>query len=90
MAFLKLAVFGFIALTIIYWSIGLYLAAVQKDRLRAAYLAAHPQAEKKDTDAHVATALRDWRGTIRWRLVAVVYGVPVAIVALLASLIHFR
>ncbi len=51
MAFIKLVVFGFIGLTVIYWSISLYARSVTKERLEDEFDADNPDGDRAARDS---------------------------------------
>lgn len=82
MAFLKLVGIGFVALTIIYWSVAIYARSLRKEKLEEEYDAAHAgAADSAARDAFVATGLRAYQGSLRRKLIVLVYIVPVIVVA---------
>ena len=89
MAFIKLAVFGFIALTVVYWSIWLYSKSVRKERLEKSFDAANPgNADRAARDAYVAQGMQDYHNSIRPRLIGLVYVVPMLAVAIIAYIVN--
>lgn len=91
MAFIKLTVFGFIALTVIYWSISLYSRSLRKETLEKAFDADNPgNADRAARDAYVAKGMDEYNASIRPRLIGLVYVVPVLAVATIAYLINMN
>ena len=89
MAFIKLAVFGFVALTVVYWSIALYARSVRKERLEKSYDAANPDSQDRAArDAYVAQGMQAYHASFRPKLIGLVYVVPTLAVALIAYLIN--
>ncbi|MFU8823992.1 hypothetical protein [Yoonia sp.] len=89
MAFIKLAIFGFIALTVVYWSIALYARSVRKERLEKSFDAANPgTADKAARDAFVAQGMAAYQASFRPKLIGLVYVVPTLAVAIIAYLIN--
>lgn len=80
MAFIKLVVFGFIGLTVIYWSISLYARSVTKERLEDEFDADNPDGDRAARDAFVAAGLKDYDTSIRPKLVGLVYVVPTVVI----------
>ena len=81
MAFVKLVVFGFIALTVIYWSVTLYSRSVRRERLENQFDSAHPQnTDKAARDAFVQDGMTAYEKSIRPRLIGLVYVVPAVVV----------
>lgn len=80
MAFIKLVIFGFIGLTVIYWSVSLYARSVTKERLEKEFDADHPDGDRAARDAFVAEGLRDYDSSIRPKLIGLVYVVPTVVI----------
>ena len=77
MGFIKLMAFGFVGLTIIYWSIALFSRSVRTERLENEFDAAHPESnDKAARKAFVADGLAAYDKSIRPKLIALVYVVP--------------
>ena len=81
MAFIKLVIFGFIGLTVIYWSISLYSRSVRKERLEDQFDEAHPDGgEKGARAAFIADGLKDYDQSLRPKLIGLVYVVPTVVI----------
>ena len=80
MAFIKLVVFGFIGLTVIYWSVSLFARSVTKERLEKTFDADHPDSDRGARDAFVAEGLREYDTSIRPKLIGLVYVVPAVVI----------
>ena len=80
MAFIKLVVFGFIGLTVIYWSVSLYARSVTKERLEDEFDANNPEGDRAARDAFVTDGLKDYDASIRPKLVGLVYVVPTVVI----------
>jgi hypothetical protein len=85
MAFLKLIGFGFVALTIIYWSIAIYARSVRKERLEDEFDADH-NGDRAARDAFVAEGMRAYHASMRPKLILLVYIIPVVAVG---SIVYF-
>ena len=82
MAFVRLVVFGFLALSVIYLSVAVYSRSVRREKLEKAWAEDNPAST--DTSAHdafVAKGITDYNASYRPKLIALVYVVPTAIVA---------
>ncbi|WP_019956455.1 hypothetical protein [Yoonia vestfoldensis] len=81
MAFIKLAIFGFIALTVIYWSVAIYARSVRKENLEKSFDAANPAgADREARDAFVTAGMEAYNASIRPKLVGLVYVVPTIVI----------
>ncbi|MEL6841053.1 MAG: hypothetical protein AAFP85_17355 [Pseudomonadota bacterium] len=89
MGFVKLVVFGFIGLTVIYWSISLYSRSVRKERLENEFDADHPDGGAPGArDAFITEGLKAYDGSIRPKLIGLVYVVPTVVIAAIAYTIN--
>lgn len=89
MAFIKLVVFGFIGLTVIYFSISIYSRSVRKEKLEDAFDAEHPDGGTAgERDAFVSDGLKAYDSSIRPKLIGLVYVVPTVVVAAIAYTIN--
>ena len=82
MAFVRLVVFGFLALSVIYLSVAVYSRSVWREKLEKAWAEDNPAST--DTSAHdafVAKGITDYNASYRPKLIALVYVVPTVIVA---------
>lgn len=81
MGFIKLVVFGFIGLSVIYLSISLYSRSVRKERLENEFDEAHPDgAEDGARDAFIAEGMQAYENSIRPKLIGLVYVVPTVVI----------
>lgn len=89
MGFIKLVVFGFIGLTVIYFSISLYSRSVRKERLENEFDENHPDGgEPGARDAFISEGLQAYDSSIRPKLIGLVYVIPTVVVATIAYTIN--
>ena len=82
MAFVRLVVFGFLALSVIYLSVAVYLRSVRREKLEKAWAEDNPASTDMSAhDAFVAKGITDYNASYRPKLIALVYVVPTVIVA---------
>lgn len=84
--FLRLAIFGFIALTIIYVLVSIYSRSVRREKLEKAWDAAQGPG---DRDAFIAAGMEAYRTGLRRRLIWLVYIIPTAVVLGLLYVLNF-
>lgn len=90
LALLKLAVFLFVALTVVFLSVSAYSRSVRRERLEKAWDAdPDAPADKAARAAHVAEGMRAYDRGLRRRLIWLVYIVPTLIIVLLVYLINY-
>ncbi|EBA13515.1 hypothetical protein [Roseobacter sp. CCS2] len=89
MGFIKLVIFGFIGLTVIYFSVSIYSRSVRKERLEDEYEANHPEDGTSDArDAFVSEGLQSYDASIRPKLIGLVYVVPTVVLGTIVYMIN--
>ncbi len=82
MGFIKLIVFGFIGLSVIYLSVSLYSRSVRKERLEDSFDADNPDGGDPDArDTFIAEGMLAYNTSIRPKLIGLVYVVPAVVIA---------
>lgn len=79
MGFIRLVVFGFLALSIIYLSIAVYSRSVRREKLEEAY--DENPVEGTTRQAYVEQGIKEYNTSFRPKLIALVFVVPPIIVA---------
>lgn len=91
MGFIKLVVFGFIGLSIIYLSISIYSRSVRKERLEDRFDAENPDGGAPGArDAFVAEGMRAYDTSLRPKLIGLVYVVPTVVIAAIVYMINAK
>lgn len=85
-AFFKLALFGYIALTVIYWLLSIYFRSVERERLEKDYDRGGIEGTR---EGHVAQGLAEYERSLRRRLIGLVFVIPTAVVAALVWILNF-
>ena len=89
MGFIKLVVFGFVGLTIIYFSVSLYSRSVRKERLEKTFDAEHPDGGPEGArDAFITEGMLAYNNSIRPKLIGLVYVVPTVVIAAIAYTVN--
>lgn len=88
MGFIKLVVFGFIGLTVIYFSVSLYSRSVRKERLEDEFDAENPDGDRDARDTFVAEGLKAYDASIRPKLIGLVYVVPTLAIGTIVYMIN--
>lgn len=86
MGFVRLVVFGFVALGIIYLSISLYSRSIRREKLENAY-DAEPVAGMTRAE-YVEKGIAEYNASFRPKLIALVFVIPPAIVAAIVYVIN--
>jgi len=79
---LKLAGFGFLALTVVYFVVRAYALSVTRESLERAYDGF------QDRDAYIATGLSQYQRSLQYKLLWLVYILPLALIILTAYLVN--
>ncbi len=89
MGFVRLVVFGFIALSVIYLSVSIYSRSVRKERLEDEFDADHPDGGAEGArDAFVAAGMKAYNASIRPKLIGLVYVVPTVVMGVIIYMIN--
>ena len=89
MGFIKLVIFGFIGLTVIYFSVSLYSRSVRKERLEDEFDENHPGGgDASARDAFVSEGLQAYDASIRPKLIGLVYVVPTVVLGTIVYIIN--
>ncbi|RKF16120.1 hypothetical protein D6850_00685 [Roseovarius spongiae] len=86
-ALLKLLVYGFLFLSVIYVALSLYSRAVRAGKLRAEWDASGRSGDK---EAFVEAGLKEYDGSVRRKLILLVYIIPMAAMGTIIYLTNFN
>lgn len=89
MYFIKLIIFWFIAMTIVYFSVSLYSRSVRREKLENAFDADHPEgAETAVRDAFIAKGMEKYDNSLRPKLIALIYVVPFVVMSVIVYIVN--
>lgn len=89
MAFIKLIVFGFVALSIIYLSISIYSRSVRRERLEKEFdTNPPPGADDAVRDAYIEKGMVEYNNSFRPKLIALVYVIPTIVISVIVYVIN--
>ncbi len=81
MGLIRLIVFGFIALSVIYFAISIYSRSVRREKLEKRWAEENPGSDDMQARAaYVEKGLKEYDNSIRPRLILLVYIIPTVIV----------
>lgn len=84
MAFLRLIVFGFLALSVVYVAVRFYSRSVRREKLEKHWAEEHPgEDDSPERSAYIETGMRDYQHGLRRKLILLVYIIPAVTVAAL-------
>lgn len=86
LALLRLVIFGFIVLTVIYFGISIYSRSARRRKLLKEW---QDTGRPGDKDAYIETGLSQYERSLRRRLIWLVYIVPVTVIVLIIYLMNF-
>ena len=86
MALIRLIVFAFIVLSIVYVSVTLWSRAVHRDRLRRQWV---EEGSVGDVDRYVEKGMVAYRQSFRRHLTLAIYIVPAAVLALIVYFVNY-
>ena len=82
MGLIRLIIFGFIGLSIIYALVWIYSRSVRREKLENAWAEEHPQGgEEAARDAYIEKGMKDYHASLRPKLLLLIYVVPAILVA---------
>ena len=85
-AFIRLAVFGLIAMTIMYVLLSIYSRSVERERLEKEWDGEHDGGESDARDAYIEAGMKSYEKSLRAKLIWLVYVVPTLAVLVLIYL----
>lgn len=87
MSFVRLVVFGFLALSVIYLSLSVYFRSVRRENLEDDWAENHPTGgDQSDRDDYIEREMNEYAGSIRKKLILLVYIVPLIAIAVIQYL----
>jgi Ca2+/Na+ antiporter len=84
---IRLVVFGFLALSVVYLLVTLYARSVRREALEKAYDAGGVDGPR---EAFILAGMATYNGSLRRKLLLLVYAVPMAVVGLTIYLVNYQ
>jgi Ca2+/Na+ antiporter len=84
---IRLVVFGFIALSVVYLLVTLYARSVQREALEKEFDAGGIDGNR---EAFVAAGMKAYQGSLRRKLLLLVYVVPMVVVGLTIYFVNYQ
>ena len=88
----RLAIFGFVALTVVYLLVSIYSRSIRREKLEKAW-DSDPAREGSLPDeraAYIEAGMAAYRHSLRRKLIVLVYLIPMAIVGLTTYLVNYQ
>ncbi len=83
---IRLLVFGFLGLSVIYFIVAIYARSLERERLEKEW---EEEVGEGDRDAYVEKGLAEYRHSLRRKLIWLVYVIPTLAVGVLLYVINF-
>lgn len=88
MAFIRLIVFGFVILSVIYLAVSWYMRSTTREELEERWDEENPGGDRAAREAHVRKGMAEYQAGIRPKLVLLVYIIPTIAIALILFFIN--
>lgn len=88
MAFMKLVVFGFLGLSVIYLSLSVYSRSVRREKLEDAWAEEKPEGVSQRE--YVEKGIAEYNASLRPKLLLLVYVIPIAATAAIIYLTNMN
>ena len=86
MGILRMAVIGFVVLTVFYVLLSLYSRSVRREKLEKEW---DEEVKTGDRDAYIKKGMAEYEGSLRRKLIVLVYVIPVLLVIGMLYVINF-
>lgn len=81
MGLIRLVIFGFVAMTILYFAISIYSRSVRREKLEKRWVEENPGSDDLEARAaYVEKGMAEYNASIRPRLIGLVYVVPTLLI----------
>lgn len=78
---IRLVIFGFIAMTIVYVAVSIYSRSLRREKLEDEWAEEHPEDhESEQRDAYIEKGMEEYQNGLRRKLILLVYIVPTILV----------
>ncbi len=90
MGLIRLVIFGFIGLSVVYFAVSVYSRSVRREKLENEWAEGHPgDTDSPEREAFVEAGIAEYNAGIRPKLILLVYVVPLLAGLSLLYLINF-
>ena len=84
-AIIRLAVFGFIGLTVVYWLVSIYSRSERRERLEKEFDAGSVEGARDD---YIKAGMDQYEHGLRRKLIVLVYVIPILLVSVTVYLVN--
>ncbi|MCK8464272.1 hypothetical protein MUY35_10455 [Aliiroseovarius sp. S1339] len=88
MGLVRLVIFGFIGLSIVYVLVSMYSRSIRLEKLENQWAEEHPDGDVTDRDAWLREGMEDYKKSFRPKLILLVYVIPALFVLMSLILIN--
>ena len=89
MGFIRMVVFGFLAMTVVFVSVSLYSRSVRKERLENEFDANPPEgADAAAREAYITKGMAEYHRSFRPKLIGLVYVIPIFAVSIIVYVVN--
>ncbi len=85
--FIRLVVFGFVALSVVYLLVSAYSRSVERERLEKEWDAGGVD---QDRDTYISEGLKRYQHGLRRKLIALVYVIPAVVIAIIVYVVNHQ
>lgn len=90
-ALIRLAVFGFIGLSVIYVLVSIYSRSVRREKLEKRWDENPPEGQgNAERSAYIEAGMRDYESGLRKKLIWLVYVIPMMVMAVTVYLVNYQ
>lgn len=84
MGMIRLGAFGFLFLAVVYFLVSIYSRSVRREKLENKW---DSEVKTGDRDAYISEGMKDYEGSLRKKLIWLIFMVPVIVVV---ALVYFN
>lgn len=85
-AIIRLAVFGFLFLAVVYLLVSVYSRSIRREKLEKRW---DSEVKEGDRDAYIEKGMKEYEGSLRKKLIILVFIVPILVVVGMTYIVNF-
>ncbi len=86
-AIIRLVVFGFVGLSVVYFVVSIYSQSVRREKLEKHF---DEGGEEGDRDTYITSGMAAYRQGLRRKLILLVYVIPAVVVGVTVYLVNYQ
>jgi len=87
MGFIRLAVFGFLFLSVVYLLVSIYSRSLRREKLEKRW---DNDIKEGDRDAYIETGMKAYEGSLRKKLIVLVFIIPILVFLGTIYMVNFQ